>query len=471
MAETHISAVFFLGDRAYKVKKPVDLGFVDQTSRAARQELCHREVALNRRLAPDVYLGVADVVAPSGATCDHMVVMRRMPPERRLAALVAGGADVDGHVRALARLVADFHERCATSPDISAAGTADAVSENWEAGFRQLQRAVPHLIERQVLERCRSLSRRYVIGRRPLFEARVREERIRDGHGDLLADDIFFLDDGPRVLDCIEFDDRLRYGDVLADVAFLAMDLERLGEPELGSRFLAWYREFSGESWPDSLAHHYIAYRAQVRSKVACLRAAQGDEGAAAAAPALLQLCQSHLERARVRLVLVGGGPGTGKSTIARAVADRIGAVLLRTDEIRRELPPCGERHSDAARDVVYREMLRRAQQALSLGESVVLDATWARASWRRDAHGIAADTVSDLTELQCVAPAEVAAARVATRSATRVDPSDATPDVARAIAAHFDPWPSATVIATDGPETASVDAAFAGLFLEGARA
>ena len=139
--------------------------------------------------------------------------------------------------------------------------------------------------------------------------------RARDGHGDLLADDIFLLDDGPRVLDCLEFDDALRLDDVLADVAFLAMDLERLGRPDLAERFLAAYRAASGDTWPSSLAHHHIAYRAQVRAKVSAIRAEQGVPDSADKAQALLRLALAHLEAGRVRLVLVGGLPGTGKST------------------------------------------------------------------------------------------------------------------------------------------------------------
>jgi len=161
---------------------------------------------------------------------------------------------------------------------------------------------------------------------------------VRDGHGDLLAEDIFLLDDGLRVLDCIEFNDRLRHGDVLADVAFLAMDLERLGEPALAARFLDWYREFSGRPHPSTLVEHYIAYRAHVRAKIACLRHAQGDPDAANEAAMLLTLAVRHLERGGVRMVLLGGLPGTGKTTLGPALADATGWSLLRSDEVRRDL-------------------------------------------------------------------------------------------------------------------------------------
>src|SRR5215470_5751941 len=246
VAETHVSVLVFVGDRAYKLKKPVAMGFLDFSTREAREAACRREVELNRRLAPDVYLGVADVRGPDGRPCDHLVVMRRMPAERRLAALVRAGADVEDSVRRVARLVAAFHERAATSPEIAAAGSVASVRRNWEDNFEQMAPFVGAVLDAAVAARVRVLAERYLDGRGALFHQRTASGMVRDGHGDLLAEDVFLLDDGPRVLDCIEFDDRLRWGDVLADVAFLAMDLERLGSPGLAARFLDRYREFSG---------------------------------------------------------------------------------------------------------------------------------------------------------------------------------------------------------------------------------
>jgi hypothetical protein len=223
------------------------------------------------------------------------------------------------------------------------------------------------------------LSESYVRAHSRLFERRIEAGRVRDGHGDLLADDIFLLDDGPRVLDCLEFDPRLRYGDVLADVAFLAMDLERLGAGVPAASFLSWYREFSGDNWPASLAHHWIAYRALVRAKVACLRQHDGDAGAAAQASELLALCHRHLRPATVRLVLVGGLPGTGKTTTANGLADRLGWTLFSSDELRHEIgPPAGPGVSGYRQGLyrpkitsaVYRGLLDRAGRCLEFGES-----------------------------------------------------------------------------------------------------
>jgi hypothetical protein len=455
--ETHISWVLMLGDRVYKIKKPVQTGFLDFSTAEARGRACRREVELNRRLAPDVYTGVATLHDEKDRVREHVVLMRRMPEHRRLASLVQQGADVERELRALVHLLAAFHSHAAGSAQISRAGRRDAVAGNWEDNFAQVAPWVGGVLDPEIEGRVEELARSYLAGRKPLFDARIEAGLVRDGHGDLLAQDIFLLEDGPRVLDCIEFDDRLRHGDVLEDIAFLAMDLERLGRPDLARAFLDRYRELSAHPWPASLEHHYVAYRAHVRSKVACLRHGQGGEGAAEEGRHLLDLCRRHLERGRVHLVVVGGLPGTGKSTLAAALAEREGWVLLRSDEVRKDLAGMGHQESGRAefgaglyaaerKDATYRALLDRAQTALGRGESVILDASWASAAHRRRAARLAAETSSELLQVRCVAPPKVAMSRIRDRVG---DASDVTPDVAATLERSFDLWPEAAEIDT----------------------
>ena len=458
--ETHSAIVFLVGDRAYKLKKPVDLGFLDFRTVAAREAACKREVELNRRLAPDVYLGVADIRGPDGVVCDHLVVMRRMSEDRRLSTLVAAGVPLEADLRQLAHLVAAFLEAADQPPAAREAASRDALAARWEASFATIDELGGPVVDPSHAARVALLARQYLRGREPLFDRRIAAGRARDGHGDLLADDVFLLEDGPRVLDCIEFDDTLRYGDVLADVAFLAMDLERLGRRDLGDLFLDAYRELTADTWPSSLAHHHVAYRAHVRAKVACIRHAQGDQSAREEARRFLEIAGRHLEAGRIRLIVIGGLPATGKSTIAAGLAESLGAVVLRSDEVRKALSgkAAGD-HAIAAPGrgiytpeitaATYQELLQRARVLLGLGESVVLDATWHDPDWRRAAAALAIETAAELTELRCVAPLEVAVARATHRLAEGADASDADEAVIRSMASSEAPWPTATSIDT----------------------
>ena len=282
VAETHAAAVFLAGDLACKLKKPVNLGFLDFSTLAARAVACARETELNLRFAPGVYLGVAELRGPDGEVCDHLVVMRRMPATRRLSTLVRSHEPVAWPLRQVARILAAQHAKAARGPQIAEQGSRDALRRRWADNIEQTRTIQAPLAPREPLDpavicETERLASRFLAGRAPLFDARIRQGRIVDGHGDLLADDIFCLDDGPRILDCLDFDDRLRWLDGLDDAAFLAMDLERLGAPALAEQFMAAYAEYSADPAPACLRHHYVAYRAFVRAKIACLRAAQDD--------------------------------------------------------------------------------------------------------------------------------------------------------------------------------------------------
>jgi uncharacterized protein len=460
-SETHSAVVFFAGDRACKLKKPVRLDFLDFSTVEARAAACARETELNRRFAPDVYLGVAEVRDPAGRVCDHLVVMRRMPGNRRLSALIRAGEPTAAAVRQVARVLATQHASAARSPEVSRQGGRDAIRQRWHDNFEQLSAIARDLIDGTEIDEAAQLADQFLAARAPLFDARVRRGRVVDGHGDLLADDIFCLDDGPRILDCLDFDDHLRWVDGLDDAAFLAMDLEQLGAPELAERFMRWYGEFSGDECPSSLCHHYVAYRAVVRAKVGCVRAAQGDPAAAGGARKLTSAALRHLHAGRVTLVLIGGLPGTGKSSLAGEIADQLGCVVLSSDRVRKELagvepdrPAAAEFgtgiYARAWTDRTYAELLNRAAELLSMGESVLIDATWSSAAHRQLAAAIAAEEQAELVQLECVTQQEVAASRIATRAG---DASDATAAIATRLAAEWAPWPEATVIDTSPPD------------------
>lgn len=465
--ETHVGLVVLCGDRAYKAKKPVRTDFLDFGTPVLRRAALARELELNRRLAPDVYLGLGELTGPDGPA-EPVLVMRRMPAERRLSTLVRSGEPVDGPLRDLARLLAAFHARADRSVAIAADGDRDALTRRWADNLDQLAPFRDRILGAATVDGLARLSGRFLAGRGPLFAARVAGGHVVDGHGDLIADDVFCLDDGPRVLDCLEFDDHLRHVDVLDDAAFLAMDLERLGRPDLAELFLEAYAEFSGDPAPPALVHHYVAYRAVVRAKVACLRHDQGESAAAGEARRYAGLALGRLRSGAVRLALVGGLPGTGKSTVAGALADRFGAVLLSSDRIRKEeagLDPLAPADAPFGQGLytpestagTYDRLLHRAGELLVRGESVVLDASWTSAAHRAAAERLAADTAADLVPLECRARPAVAAARIRTRARTA---SDATARIAAAMAETADPWPEATGVDTERPVEESVECA-----------
>ncbi|MGC4987460.1 AAA family ATPase [Streptomyces sp. DT193] len=470
MCETHTAVLFFVGDRAYKLKKPVDLGFLDYTTVTARRVACEREVALNRRFAPDVYLGLGEFRDPDTSATEPIVVMRRMPEDRRLSRLVGTGACVDDVLRAVARQVAAWHAKAPRGRDVAEQGTRDALSSRWEASFAQVRELCADGSVSDDLAEVEKLVRRYLAGRERLFDARIEQGRVVDGHGDLLAEDIFCLDDGPRVLDCLEFDDHLRYVDGLDDAAFLAMDLEQRGAPEAAAYFLARYGEYSADPAPPSLWHHYVAYRAFVRAKVSLIQAHQGAAGAEAASRRLTSTAVRHLRTSAVCLIAVGGLPGSGKSTLSGALADRLGVTLLSSDRIRKELAGIPAEQSAAAgyreglytpewTTKTYTALLDRAAALLSSGESVVLDATWTDAAQREAALRVAERTSADLMALHCKVPADVSAARLSTRTA---GVSDADRDIATAMAAGEPPWREAVPIDTSGALESAVARAVA---------
>lgn len=458
IAETHISTVFFAGERAYKLLKPMRTGFLDHSTPERRAVACRREVDLNRRLAPDVYLGVTDIVE-LGRVADHFIVMRRMPSARRLTTLLATD-ERDDVVRQVARAVAVFH--AAQPPDERAARMAslEGVRRLWCGNFDEMRGFAGRLLDEDDLAEAESLAMEYLAGRGPLFEHRVASGMARDGHGDLLADDIFCLPDGPRILDCLAFDDDLRVGDVLLDVAFLAMDLERLAGAETAREFLEHYQELSHEQHPRSLAHHYVAYRALVRCKVNCLRADQGAPDAAIEARAHLTMVLAHLRAARPRMVLVGGAPGTGKTTTANEISRRFGFALVASDELRKDLAGIPhEQHAFAAlgggiysasmTERMYDELVRRAGELLEFGESVVLDASWTSGAMRERARQAAVAANAGIVELRCVLDPAIAAARIERRLRAETSFSDATPEIARSLASSADPWPEASELDT----------------------
>ena len=454
VAETHISTVFFTTDRAYKLLKPIRTSFLDQSSIQARLQAVNDELRLNRRLAPDVYLGTSDVVE-NDSVVDRMLVMRRLSASQRLTTMIERGEDIADCIRAIARTVAVFHQ--AQPPQLEARDVAgrEAVQRNWHDNFSDIQPVVGTVLSAESVERVRSLVDNYLDHRDVLFDQRLAGGFVRDGHGDLTAEDTFCLADGPRILDCLAFDPTLRVADVLLDVAFLAMDLERLSGAEVAKDFLSHYAEFSNEHHPSSLARHFIAYRASVRAKVAAIRFGQGDHSQAPLIRQYHDLCLGQLEEAAVNVIMIGGTPGTGKSLLAQGLSNACDYMVLSTDELRKDLAGLG--HLDRSfsstdqgiyapqlSELTYAELVGRAGVLLDRGESVILDASWNRAEHRELVNSLVESKGANLFQIQCVLDAARAKERIASRLEAGTDPSDARPELVDELRSRFETWPQA---------------------------
>jgi aminoglycoside phosphotransferase family enzyme/predicted kinase len=447
LIETHISWVFLAGDVVYKVKKPVDFGFLDFRSLARRQQACEAEVALNARLAPDVYRGVVAVrrgadgicrVDGPGETVDWAVQMERLRENSRADHLLERG-QLDGEIiDALARCVAEFHAAAKCDADTAQFGAVEAIDRNVVENFAQTRGLVDRYVRRADVDEIERWQRETLRLNADVFRARVAAARVRDGHGDLRLEHVYIDGERIRIIDCIEFNERFRFADVCADIAFLSMDLAWHGRVDLAERFLAQYALHANDYDLYALVDFYESYRATVRAKVSMLFAA--DEGvdhdvrrrADAEARRYLLLALSTARRPLLppALVCVGGLIASGKSTIGEHVARELGAPVVEADRTRKHLLGVAPTThiADAAwrgaydrevTDRVYAELFRRAHVVLDSGRPAIVDASFRSRELRQRARDLANACRVPFLFVECRAPADVCRQRLQRREST----------------------------------------------------
>lgn len=275
LVQTQMSFVFLAGEYVYKIKKPVNLGYLDYTTLEKRHYFCQQELELNRRLCPDAYLAVVPIVEEDdglhmegqGEAVEYAVKMRRLPPNRMMDVLLPRGQVTPEMVASVAEKLVSFHGRAETSPDIAAFGRLDVIRHNCDENFAQTEKYIGLTILRAKYEVIRGYTDDFIRSNVRLFEKRVTEARIRDCHGDLHAAHVCFTDD-ICIYDCIEFNDRFRYSDVASEIAFLAMDLDRHRQAGLSRHLVDTYAGLSHDEGLLSLLNFYKCYRAYVRGKV-----------------------------------------------------------------------------------------------------------------------------------------------------------------------------------------------------------
>ncbi len=416
LLETHISFVLLAGEHAYKIKKPLNLGFLDFTALAARRHFCDEELRLNRRLAPSVYLDVVPVTVEdgeprlggAGEAAEYAVRMRRFPQQALLDRVAAAGG-LDERVDALAEQVAAFHAR------VPAAGADVLFGEPFEVVAPAAENFVQLLVlcadpERHArLERLKAWTEAEAGRLNPVFRERKRAGRVREGHGDLHLGNMALVDGGIVIFDCIEFEPSLRWVDVMSEVAFLAMDLYRRGLPGLARRFLNAYLEATGDYGGVAVLRFYLVYRAMVRAKIAAIRARQGGVGEGDAA-AMERECEGYLRLAEgfiaadpPMLLLMCGVSASGKSRFSRRLLPLVDAIRVRSDVERKRMHGLaaldrsgsgidGGLYTQDATRAVYDRVAALCRQVLDAGWLAIADATflkrWQRERLRREARG-----------------------------------------------------------------------------------
>lgn len=406
MLQTHVSWIFLTDTHAYKVKKPVDFGFLNFSTIDRRRFYCNEEVRLNRRLCPDTYEGVVELrAAPGGAAfygdgriIDYAVRMKRLPADRMLETLVENNDVSSAEIGYVARTIAVFHRDAATSRLISEYGRLDRIMFNWEENLEQMVPFADTTLPGPDSDIIRRWVAAFADKNRELFNRRVEDGFIRECDGDIHLENICLINGRVCIFDCIEFNDRFRYCDTAADVAFLLMDLDFHGRPDLAGDAFAAYLEASGDAGMTALIDFYKVYRAFVRGKVESFRMNDGGmdqqerERSREKAVKYLRLARGYIERRGMgqTLFITCGLMGGGKSRLAGQLAFELGIACFNSDAVRKRLAgipaatPVPESYamglySRQKSAATYAELLRLVEAELAAGRSVIADASFMR--------------------------------------------------------------------------------------------
>ena len=463
LIETHISWVLLTGEYAYKIKKPMNFGFLDFTGLDQREHFCNEELRLNQRLTDDLYLDVLPITgsaeAPqlggAGAPIEFALRMRQFPQSNMLSTLQANGELTASHIDQMARQIAEFHQQ---TPKVAAEqpfGTPDSVMAPVEQNFEQIRPFLSDKADLQQLDNLQAWARSSFDRLHGLFEARKRDGFIRECHGDIHLGNATVIDGKVVIFDCIEFNEPFRMTDVWADTGFLAMDLEDRGLKCLARRFVSQYLELTGDYQGLELLNFYKAYRALVRAKVALFSMPADADGVQRATTLrtyrnYAKLAESYSAIPSRLLAITHGVSAVGKSHVSMRLVEALGAIRVRSDVERKRL--FGEQLAQAAGQLqggiyaedasaaTYQRLHQLADVILRAGFPVVLDATYLKREQRQAAASVANQTGVPLLILDCHAPDAVIESWLAQRQAEQLDPSDATLEVVKAQQASRDP-------------------------------
>lgn len=465
LVQTHISYVLIARPYVYKIKKPVYFGFLDYRTPEKRRHFCLEEVRLNRRTSRNVYLGVVDISEIGGEhfaedsrnPVEAAVKMRYLPDEQMLFSMVEKNRVDDLLMVRIGRAIADFHRHADTSPEISRYGSTSTVLHHAMENFHQLEPFRGTTLSRDRHAELRSWTGNKMDMLTSLIEERVRKGKIRDGHGDLRPKHIYVAGDFIHIIDCIEFNPAYRYQDVASDLAFLCMEIEYQNRPDLANIVFNEYLAQTGDFQMVRLWDFYRVYRAMVRGKVASLTFAEQEMGEGGRAAALAQarrffdLAFSYITRIpQPALTITCGLSGSGKSFQARRLASRSGAVIIRSDTVRKSLAGLEPRssarsaygtgiYSPERSEQTYDALASLAEIILTAGFPVILDATYSRKRRRDVVRALAGRLDIPFGIIRCTAPRNVLLERLRGRRDPE-EPSDSGPELLDAQEREFEP-------------------------------
>jgi hypothetical protein len=462
--ETHISWVLLTGEYAYKIKKPVNLGFADFSTLERRRFYCDEELRLNRRTAPDIYLAVVPIGGPperphvgeAQQPIEYAVQMRQCPAAARLDRVIARGELRPEHIDRMAAVIAHFHGLAAIAGPERPFGGEQAYQPVADT-FEHLLRSAKEPPLRERIEALQAWAQAQFAGNRDARVTRKQQGRVRECHGDLHLENMMLLDGKIVPFDCLEFNERLRWIDVMSDLAFAVMDLAHRGRADFAHRLLDRYLAANGDYSGLQVLPLYLVYRALVRAKVACIRA--GQQAVAADERARLEnerdeligVAEQFTRRPPPMLVITRGPSGSGKSTASAALVEQLGAVRVRSDIERKRLfaiDPAtrtrpeqqAEVYGPAATRRTYDRLLELARVVLTAGYAVVIDATFLAYSQRAAQHRLAAELRVPFVIVDMQSPQDLLGERVEQRLAAGGDASEADRTVLEAQLAASEP-------------------------------
>ncbi len=451
LIETHISWVLLTGDYVYKIKKPVDFGFLDFTTLDKRHYFCQQELTLNRRLAPQIYLDVVAITGSPGApeingrgpAIEYAVKMRQFPQQARLDQMLSRGELTPDLIDRLARRIAAFHADIEAAERDTPWGTVEAIGAPVRQNFQQIGPLLEDEEDRTRLGRLEQWSLQRFEALKPLFERRHRDGFIRNGHGDMHLGNIAVVDDEIIIFDCIEFNDAFRWIDVISDIAFTTMDLDDRGQTSLAARLIDTYLQYSGDYEGLRLYDFYRVYRALVRAKVACLRLGQAGLSDAERRAAIssyrnyLQLAERYAQASRPVLCITHGVSGSGKTTLSQPLLERYGMIRIRSDVERKRLYGYGPEartdgsiYSADANEKTYGRLAHLAREVIESGLSVIIDATFLKRRERARFAELGQQLKVPFIILHFHAPEALLKKWIRTRQALARDASEATVEI-----------------------------------------